>query len=60
MTAEQHTTISTTKSVQEKIERAKKTAAALKQIERLEKEIATAEKKLAAKRQKLSELAAQL
>jgi predicted RNase H-like nuclease (RuvC/YqgF family) len=61
MTAEQHTTTSTTKNrVQEKIERAKAMAAKLKQIEKLEREIATAEKKLEAKRRKLAELAEQL
>jgi predicted nucleic acid-binding Zn-ribbon protein len=47
-------------SVQEKIAKARKITATLKQIEKLEKEIATLKKKIEQKEQKLAELAEQL
>jgi len=46
--------------IQAKIEKARKQQALLKQITKLEREIATAEKKLEQKRAKLAELARQL
>jgi len=47
-------------SVQEKIAKAKKISATLKQIEKLEKEVATYYKKIEQKEQKIAELAKQL